>query len=61
MTPLIDELQKPNVPAPIQPKKAIEKKKQYFTSAECQVCMYKATAYCWRNCSMNVWKERRDY
>ncbi|MFA5365320.1 MAG: hypothetical protein WC325_09100 [Candidatus Bathyarchaeia archaeon] len=55
--PLIDQLGKPNVPV----QREVKKKKQYFTSAECRGCQYKATAYCWRNCSMNVWKERRDY
>jgi len=27
-----------------------------FSGVECGCCIYKATNYCWRQCSLNRWK-----
>lgn len=30
-----------------------------FERAECKVCSLKGSAYCWRQCPYNVWRQRR--
>jgi hypothetical protein len=30
-----------------------------FERAECRVCSLKGSAYCWRQCPYNVWRQRR--
>ena len=32
-----------------------------FTRAECGGCQYKATSYCWGQCSFNIWKRKSDW
>ena len=58
--PLIDTLPRKRI-YPVGPDSEDKPRKHWFSDANCQHCTYKATNYCWNNCSINVWKERRDY
>jgi hypothetical protein len=45
----------------IEPKQAIvHSKKEYipkFTNIACNGCQFKASSYCWGQCSFNIWKK----
>jgi hypothetical protein len=32
-----------------------------FTGMNCNGCQYKASSYCWGQCTMNIWKRKPDW
>lgn len=44
--------------------KVEQQNKQYtpkFTNIQCNGCQYKASSYCWGQCSFNIWKKKSDW
>jgi len=37
----------------------IRRRRRPFESAECRVCPLKGSAYCWRQCPYNLWRQQR--
>jgi len=51
----------------IEPKKVfvrVHSKQEHvakFTGMNCNGCQYKASSYCWGQCTMNIWKRKPDW
>jgi len=37
----------------------VRRRRRPFESAECRVCSLKGSAYCWRQCPYNTWRQQQ--